>query len=304
MTQKLNENEWKQVSGDVDPCKHGGIFAKLDGDSIELFGLEPVRGLIGDNEAAEVGFPFWRSEGYYDPSDLQFNAGADLSDTSDRPETAVSVMESVGMESPTKKTWDALEPVYRAVMLFEQGYGKEQDRAGFTQDVLGDAPVLGQDGTSIRIGCFEEEDEFRQEILGLMEVFVCTHASVGCISDSDPFLSFGRGGVVEWTLEQVDAAFEEDTENTEEYQAKWRSRPMAVPTAGFYTAQGESFHVFKAGESSFFSPGYNRAYEAAEALVEAYNEGISIQERIDQDDLDEDAIKHLTATGDDAIPVW
>lgn len=278
----LNDTEWRQVSGDVNPCKHGGVFAKLDGEAIQLFGLEPVRNLVGDKDAVEVGHTFWSSEGWYDKSDLGYG------------ESAASVMSSVG-EEPDEAAWCKLEPLHRAVMLFECGEGKEPGKGGFTDTVLEDCPVLDQQGESIRLGCLEEDDEFRQEILGVFEIFVMTHASAGCLSDQEPFLVVGRHAAAEWVREQVLESHAEGADE-KELLTQWRSSLLSAPTTGLYTARGELWHTIKHDGAG---PGYNPAYEAAEGVTEAFNDGGTmaewIEENLDVED-DEEVIKHLVST--------
>src|SRR5882724_4374560 len=48
--------DWRQISGDMNPCAHGGIIARCDGGQIDLIEIQPVREYVGDDEAKEVGF--------------------------------------------------------------------------------------------------------------------------------------------------------------------------------------------------------------------------------------------------------
>jgi hypothetical protein len=61
---------WEQIGGDMNLAQYGGTIARSDGDSLELLKIQPVREYVGAGEAAEVGFPFWTREGYYDLDDL------------------------------------------------------------------------------------------------------------------------------------------------------------------------------------------------------------------------------------------
>lgn len=317
---KLRNDAWQQVWGDVNPCKYGGIFAQLDGDAIQLFSLEPVRDLVGDGDAVEVGFTFWKSEGYYDPSDLKFN------------EDAAGVLRSIGADD---ETWYAKSRVERAVLLFEQRIGREpalERNGGFTEDIFGDELVLGQDGEDIRLGCLEEDDEFRQEVLGEFEIFVCLHAAAGCLPDNEPFLVLGRHNAAEWVREQVvetydandpwkccqcdhEVTFSASSEPSpdsivdcpscgqrslsrwteESVLNEWRGSMLSAETSGLYRATAEIYHVFDVGNEG---PSSNSiGHEAADALVEAYNEGDEldhyIESQVGYDFFSEEALELL-----------
>lgn len=153
---------YTQIGGDMDPGKHGGLLARSDGNAIELHEIQNVRDLVGDGEAAEVGFPFWSREAYYDEDDLSF----------DREEVK-SALQSVGLDE------DALEemtPEQRALAiaeaLFEYGDKVEEAAAGWSDDVVpGEVEWWGKDreGNPIVEGSSyiaDEDDEFRREILG------------------------------------------------------------------------------------------------------------------------------------------
>jgi hypothetical protein len=57
----------------MDPGTYGGVIARFDGDAVEIREIQPVREHVGDEEAKDVGFPFWTMEGYYDPEDLDLD---------------------------------------------------------------------------------------------------------------------------------------------------------------------------------------------------------------------------------------
>ena len=46
--------DWKQVGGDGDPGKYGGVIASADGNAIEIIEIQPVREAVGDREAKDV----------------------------------------------------------------------------------------------------------------------------------------------------------------------------------------------------------------------------------------------------------
>ncbi len=276
----IGSNDWTQVWGDADPCKHGGVFAQMDGDAVQLFSLEPVRAAVGDREAAEVGFTFWKSEGYYDPSDLKWG------------DTAKSVLRSIGAEDDDDEAWYARSRVERAVLHFEQGYGKEpalERSGGFTEDLFGDEVVVDQNGYCIRLSCLGEDDEFRQEILGKFEVFVWTHASAGK-PDNEPFLALGRQAAAEWvkvqvpnvTQSKIKAEYASGKRDSDDFtiidedkaEAEWRGSLLSVATSGLYRVAAEIYHVFDVTQhGTIFS---RIGHEAVDALVEAYNEGTEL----------------------------
>lgn len=148
---------YKQISGDMDPGKYGGLVARSDGDNaLELFEIQPVRELVGDDEAAEVGFPFWSKEAYYDLDDLRF----------DRDEVQ-HALQSVGLE---EHELEAMTPDQRALAiaeaLFRYGDKVEEAASGWSNDVVTEevewmrGDVAGADYIA------DEDDEFRREILG------------------------------------------------------------------------------------------------------------------------------------------
>ncbi len=65
--------EWKQVGGDMNPGAHGGVIARADGTCVEIREIQPVCAFVGDDEGAEVGYPFWCKDGYFDVADLDPN---------------------------------------------------------------------------------------------------------------------------------------------------------------------------------------------------------------------------------------
>ena len=66
----IKPSTWRQIGGDVNPGAHGATIARYEGDAIEIREIQPVRSLVGDDEALEVGFPFWTRAAYYQPEDL------------------------------------------------------------------------------------------------------------------------------------------------------------------------------------------------------------------------------------------
>ena len=152
---------WEQIGGDMSPGAHGGLLARSDGDALELLQIQPVRAYIGDREAAEVGFPFWTREGWYD-----------LEDLNPEREDVQHALQSRGLEL------DALAadftPTQRALAiaeaLLDYGSGVDEGPAGWSEDVVPDevkwmtGVIEGADYLST------EDQEFRDEILGHGEI--------------------------------------------------------------------------------------------------------------------------------------
>src|SRR5208337_1024983 len=115
---------WKQIGGDMDPATYGGTIATADGSSIELIKIQPVREYVGDKEAADVGFPFWTKEAYFDLADLDPNS-----------EEVKSALETVGLE---REALEEMEPTQRAIAIAEAllGYGRgDEGPAGWSADI-------------------------------------------------------------------------------------------------------------------------------------------------------------------------
>ncbi len=115
---------WEQINGDVDPGAHGGTIATADGDHIELIKIQPVREYVGDDEAKDVGFPFWTKTAWFDLGDLDPN-----------DDDVKSAMSSVGLD---RDALEDMEPTQRALALadalFDYGRGDEGP-AGWSSDI-------------------------------------------------------------------------------------------------------------------------------------------------------------------------
>lgn len=125
-------DQWRQISGDMDPAKYGAIIACYQGERIALIEIQPVREYVGDREALDVGFPFWSREAYYYPDELDPTR-----------EDVQSALHSCGFDA------DAYDDHHRALgiaeCLMRYGTGTEEGRAGFAKDVLRGAacPLVG-----------------------------------------------------------------------------------------------------------------------------------------------------------------
>jgi hypothetical protein len=148
--------EWQQVGGDMDPAQYGGTIAKCKHGSIELLRIMPVREYVGDRDAAEVGFPFWTKEAYFDLDDLYPGRG-----------DVRSALNTVGMNLDTLKR--DFTPTERAIVIAEAllDYGRgDPGPSGWSNDILSEkvrwwsGEVAGPEYLS------GEDEEFRREVLG------------------------------------------------------------------------------------------------------------------------------------------
>ena len=117
---------WEQIGGDMSPGAYGAILARSDGNALELLEIQPVREAVGDGEAAEVGFPFWSKEAYFDLDDLDPSA-----------RDVKSALDSIDMELDTLE--HDFTPTQRALVIAEAllGYGHgEEGTAGWSEDVV------------------------------------------------------------------------------------------------------------------------------------------------------------------------
>jgi hypothetical protein len=152
----IPEMDWTQISGDMNPSQYGAIIARGDGTYLELVEIQPVREFVGDDEARDVGFPFWSKEAHYDLDDL---------DPSNKD--VQSALKSVGLED---EHFEDMKPQQRALAIAEAllryGVGGEEGPAGWSKDVLHE-PVKWWSGAVAGAEYLaDEDDEFRREILG------------------------------------------------------------------------------------------------------------------------------------------
>lgn len=147
-------DEWEQISGDMNPGAYGAILARSDGDAIELIEIQPVREYVGDGEAAEVGFPFWSREAYFDLDDLQLDS-----------RDVESALKYIGM-SKTELEEDT--PTQRALVIAEAllGYGRaDEGPSGWADDVFPEKAKYWF-GTKGPDAFYDEDEEFRVDVLG------------------------------------------------------------------------------------------------------------------------------------------
>ncbi len=154
---------WEQIGGDMDPGTYGGTLARSDGDALELLKIQPVREYVGAGEAAEVGFPFWTREGWYDLNDLDPSR-----------DDVKGALQMIDMSD------DKLEadftPEQRALViaeaLLDYGSGVDEGPSGWSSNIYADDEVKWQSGEVQTIGdaLAEEDQEFRDEVLGWGEI--------------------------------------------------------------------------------------------------------------------------------------
>lgn len=169
---KIPNMPWEQIGGDMDPGAHGGTIATADGDHIELLKIMPVRAYVGDGEAADVGFPFWTKEAWFDLSDLD-----------PKNDDVKSALDYIGMsldelgEDPggQKAAGErGYTPEQRALViaeaLLDYGHGDE-GTAGWSKD-LPDHEVKwwGDKVATIPEYLSDEDDSFKDDVLGYSDI--------------------------------------------------------------------------------------------------------------------------------------
>jgi len=126
---RIPKMSWEQIDGDMDLSGHGGTIAMANGDHIELLKIQPVREYVGDKEAAEVGFPFWTREAWFDIDDLNL-----------KNDDVRSALDSIGIDLDNPEEWFAEKstPEQRALTiasaLLDYGRGDEGP-AGWSEDL-------------------------------------------------------------------------------------------------------------------------------------------------------------------------
>jgi len=156
---------WTQIGGDMDPGAHGGLIATADGDHIELFEIQPVRNSVGDKEAADVGYPFWSKEAWFDLSDLD-----------PKNKDVQSALQSYGFDSGEQKVWfeEEATPEQRALVIAEAliGYGRgDSGPSGWSSD-LPDYEVKWWGGKVATIPEYvaDEDESFKNDVLGYSDI--------------------------------------------------------------------------------------------------------------------------------------
>jgi hypothetical protein len=158
---------WEQIDGDMDPGTYGGTIARGDGHTLELLKIQPVREYVGDDEARDVGFPFWTREASFDESDLDPGK-----------KDVQSAMQSIGIDADYLRD---ITPTQRALTLASAllDYGRaEEGPAGWSKDIIHE-PVKWQYGDVAGAEYLADEDEaFRNEVLGYDDIRTALEAKV------------------------------------------------------------------------------------------------------------------------------
>jgi hypothetical protein len=151
---------WEQIGGDMNPGTYGGTIARSDHGSLELLKIQPVREYVGDEEAIEVGFPFWTREAYFDLSDLDPN-----------DKDVKSALDSIGMNLDTLE--NDFTPTQRALVIAEAllDYGHaDEGPSGWSKDIISEE-VKWSTGKIAGPEYLEDEDEeFRNILLGDLDI--------------------------------------------------------------------------------------------------------------------------------------
>jgi len=244
----------------MSPATYGGVFAKLyQKDTIELFEMQPVRDAIGDKEADEVGFPFWKKEGSFGTDDL-----------AEYDPAYESILSYVGLDEDGKDpqdVWKDLDPIQKAVLLLQNGYDDDYGTGGgYARDILPTDEILGMNDQDVRTDFLEADDSFDREILGKVHLYLCYIGMPGYLPNGDPFLVTGSSEAADWTAETVlqDVETEE-----EERQARedWSSDPFRVPLP-----PGGNCYAFV---EPYLTVEHDKdwvASEVASVIAESYNE--------------------------------
>jgi hypothetical protein len=152
--------DWEQIGGDNDPGTYGGTIAIGDGHILELIEIQPVREHVGDEEAKDVGFPFWTKVASFDAADLDPNS-----------RDVKSALNSIGMD-----TLEAdFSPTQRAVVIAEAmlDYGHaDEGPAGWSADIGIPDKVKWSGGRVAGAEYLADEDEafLREVLLGDLDV--------------------------------------------------------------------------------------------------------------------------------------
>jgi len=157
---------WTQIGGDMNPGTYGGLIATADGEHIELLQIQPVREYVGDKEAAEVGFPFWTKEGYYDLSDLDL-----------KNDNVKSALQYTGFTEGDQKFQfeEEMTPEERALVIAESllsyGSGADVGPSGWSEDLPGH-DVKWWNGKVVPLPEYvaDEDEAFKDDVLGYSDI--------------------------------------------------------------------------------------------------------------------------------------
>lgn len=160
------DTNWRQV---VTPEDSGAILARVSGDFVEVVHIQPTRYWVGDGEAKEVGYPFWRLDATLEADELTLAVlpgvlpGHDTLWEGHRQHVLIT-LEGCGLQP---EDWNRMDPLHRAGTLIGGGWAEEHP-GGWSDDVL-PAPA---DEIEFWSGPGDPEDwedadeSFRVEVLG------------------------------------------------------------------------------------------------------------------------------------------
>jgi hypothetical protein len=163
---------WTQIGGDMDPGAYGGLIATADGEHIELLQIQPVREYVGDKEAAEVGFPFWTKEAYFDLADLDLKND----DVKSALDYIGMTLEALGEDPGGQKAAGerGYTPEERALVIAEAllDYGRgDEGPSGWSEDLPGHDVKWWTDKVVPLPEYVADEDEvFKDDVLGYSEI--------------------------------------------------------------------------------------------------------------------------------------
>ena len=155
---------WGSTTGDV-PGDQDLFLVRSSEDNVEVLRIQAVRHWIGDEEAAERGFPYWTQDYWYEVSDLELHD--ELQDMIERADV-----------SPTDANeYAGWGPLERALLLAEiysmaGGVRPDEGESGFSDDVLPEEDELSDEfKKEYKIGTDEDhwvaaDEEFRVDVLG------------------------------------------------------------------------------------------------------------------------------------------
>jgi hypothetical protein len=175
---------WEQINGDVDPGAHGGTIATADGDHVELIKIQPVRDHVGDDEAKDVGFPFWTKTAWFDLGDLDPN-----------DDDVKSAMSYVGLD---RDALEDMEPTQRALALADAllDYGRgDEGPAGWSANIGIPEQVKWSTGKVAGAEYLSDEDDaFRDDVLGYGEIRESVEGVVQRMADQSEAMAWSTPG--------------------------------------------------------------------------------------------------------------
>ncbi len=146
------DTRYHVLCADVSPLDHGGTYYRGTIETgFDVFEIQPVVAFVGEDEATEVGYPFWSRESFHDRADI-VKALADG-----------AALRSCGLEDLIGADVADLDPSdVLAVVHAMHSYGLASDDgpSGWSTDLpLEDLGISDEDGRAA-------DDDFRRDVLG------------------------------------------------------------------------------------------------------------------------------------------